>query len=84
MTARLDQRLDLFEQLVKDQIQEHKRSIAGMVEQRMETHEEQTQTDLDYLRREVESDVEEQLIGKKTELDEQFKDERLDLQASLE
>ncbi|ROW03013.1 hypothetical protein VMCG_05675 [Cytospora schulzeri] len=84
LTARLDRRLDLFEQLVKDQIQEHKRSITEMVEQRMEAHEEQTQTDLDQLRREVESDVEEQLIGKKAELHEQFRDEREELQASLE
>ncbi|ROW03382.1 hypothetical protein VSDG_01228 [Cytospora chrysosperma] len=84
LMAHLDRRLDLFEKLVKDQIQEHKRSITEMVEQRIEAHEEQTQTDLDYLRREVESDVEEQLIGKKAELHEQFRDEREELQASLE
>lgn len=84
LTARLDRRLDLFEKLIKDQIQEHKRSITEMVEQRIEAHEEQTQTDLDHLRREVESDVEDQLIGKKAELHEHFSDEREELQASLE
>lgn len=84
LAARLDQRLDLFEQLVKDQIQEHKRNVNEMVEQRLDAHEEQTQTDLNQLRREVESDVEDQLIGKKVELDEQFRDEQEDLRASLE
>ncbi|KUI53646.1 hypothetical protein VP1G_00949 [Cytospora mali] len=84
LAARLDRRLDSFEQLIKEQLQEHKRSITEMVEERMEAHEEQTQLELDLLRREVESDVEEQLIGKKAELDDQFKDERLDIQETLE
>lgn len=84
LAARLDGRLDRFEKVVREQLQEHKRMITEMVEERMDAHEEQTQTDLAYLRREVESDVEEQLIGKKAELDEQFKDEREDIKADLE
>ena len=84
LTARLDSRLDQFEKSVKEQLQEYKRSMTEMIDQRLDAHEEQTQADLDQLRREVDCDVEEQLIGKKAELDEQFRDEREGMQASLD